>query len=226
MADRIVELHDDRLSPNTYIKLRKLGYKNEQWRGKTQEWANSIIKSHEQNRISKPPVSIDRSKYTRISELRDINKLRRSQPAKITPYLQEYVTNALDINRRYRNGESTKEDLQLISEIQKNMIRIDRDIILYRTNKEETFNPENGFYKNPLLSCTTRNDMVIPENRGKVKEKIGMFVDKGTYCAIPNNADEVEIILDGQNLDIDVIKQYEKDGIVYKVLHIKNKQRG
>lgn len=42
-------LSDERLSPMSYRKLKELGYDSESWKGKTQEWANAIIRKHENN---------------------------------------------------------------------------------------------------------------------------------------------------------------------------------
>lgn len=43
MNKRLSELHDDRLSPMTYSKLRELGYDHEDWKDLTQEQANELV---------------------------------------------------------------------------------------------------------------------------------------------------------------------------------------
>lgn len=60
--------NDERLSPMTYRKLKELGYASEQWRGKTQEWANSIIRNRTAKSIASSSASNTGNENSRKAE--------------------------------------------------------------------------------------------------------------------------------------------------------------
>ena len=171
-------------------------------------------------------ASTDPTETYRECSIGELIELCELQPKseQITSAEMEYINNGAEINKRFREGLSTKEDLNLIKTLQKGMAPIPVGIKIFRTNTVETIKNNKGLELNPILSCTPNNSEIIPENIGEVKEKLEILVDKDTRLRVMSNPYEDEVILNGQDIDYKVIKQKEVDGIKYKTLWVRNKR--
>lgn len=225
----VSKLADERLAPTTYRKLRELGYSENSWKDMTQKEANALIEKHlgESKKLSAltPLKSVKASDYEELSSLRDLIYHRRLQPVLYSDAEADYLKHGREINERIRSGHATGQDKQIIKELQKGMAPIDKNIKLYRTNTVETIIDGGGLENSPIMSCTCVKQLIIPENKNKVRENLEFLVDRGTNIRVVNNAEEAEVLLNGENVAYDVLDEWEEDGVLYKQIHISNKRK-
>lgn len=199
MDKRLSELHDDRLSPMTYSKLKELGYDQDDWKDLTQEQANELVAkgrkettnretSNEENSTIetkstnkntekyKVPEEYDASKWTETEEYTKFMKEQfKTGDPKVSEYGLEFKGNFskedLDKARNYFDGEG----LDILETKNGIMLSQGADYVDDQEEYEE-FAKQREEWLNQENKPKIENN---PENRGRWLELIKKQFDEG-----------------------------------------------